>query len=203
MYQINLKGHINEQNVENNFFFEHVTGTGNATDLALNFETDVLASLLPILVPDCVYTLLQCYNMGDYSDFVNLPLASAGSYASPTREPMFVAVGYTFVLDTRAVKAGSKRFSGIPSDISNEDTITSAEYLALMETLRLALVANVTSGADVWRPIVVKRTKTLVVGTVPPKYRYNLPVPPADATIGHVVQVLTSPALTSQVSRKP
>lgn len=203
LYQLRLFGHIDQYPMENIFFYNHISGEGFATDLALAFESDVLNNIIPLQVANALWEGIQCYNMGDYSDFVNLPLATSGSYGDVPREPVFVAVGYSLKLNTRAIRQGSKRFSGIPSEVSNEEIITSAGYLASMEALRLALLANVTGSGDVWEPTVIKRVKTPVAGTVPLKYRYNLPVPPATtADTGKVVAVTTSSVLTSQVSRK-
>lgn len=203
VYQLRLFGHIDSYAMENIFFYYHAAGDGAATELGLDFETTILSAITPLQVNDAVWDGIQVVNLGDLDDFQNIPLVTSGSYGAVPREPVFVAIGYSLLVNTRAVRRGSKRFAGIPSDVSNEEFITSAEYLADMEALRLLLLGNLGEGGDIYQPIVVKRTKTPITGTVPQQYRYNLPVPPAsEATVGVVTAVTTSPELTSQVSRK-
>lgn len=198
--------HVQESNgqlIENTYFFSHAVGDGVATDLCLDFEGEWLPLILALQVADLITTGIAAYNMGDLGDFAALPLASNGTYGDVPRKPIFTAVGFGMKLNTRAVRGGSKRIAGVPSEVANEDTITSSGYLASIEALRLAYGANIVGASDTWQPIVVKRVKTAVAGTTPTKYKYTLPVPPDEATIGSIVAVLTSPVLTSQVSRKP
>jgi hypothetical protein len=198
--------HIQESNgqeLENTYFFEHSVGTGSAVQLNLDFESEWLPLIQALQVADIVTVALASYNMGDLGDFSTLPVNTDGNYGDVPRKPLFTAVGYSWKLNTRAVRGGSKRIAGVPSEVANEDTITSGAYITAMEALRLAYDAPLVGAADTWAPIVVKRVKTAITGTTPTQYRYTLPVPPADATIGQVVEVLTTTALTSQVSRKP
>lgn len=203
IYQLRHFQQLDGQDIENIYFYRHAAGTGVATDLALDFEANVLPLVRALQVSQVTDVGIQAYNLGDLGDFVNLPVVGGGTYGSVPYKPSFVAVGFSMKVNTRAVRQGSKRISGVPTEVANGDTITSSGYIAAMEALRLQLGTNLTGGGDTFTPIVVKRVKTLVAGTTPPKYKYNLPVPPAtDATVGDVVAVLTSNDLTSQVSRK-
>lgn len=198
--------HIQDSNgqlIENTYFFSHAVGTGTATQLCLDFESEWLPLILALQVADLVTQGISAYNMGDYGDFASLPLLTPGTYGDVPRKPIFTAVGYSMKLNTRAVRGGSKRIAGVPSEVANEDTITSSGYLASIEALRLAFAGNIVGATDTWQPIVIKRVKTAVAGTTPVKYKYTLPVPPDDATIGQIVAVSDSNVLTSQVSRKP
>jgi len=202
LYQLRHIQEAEGQQLENVYFFNHAVGDGVSTDLCLDFEGEWLPLILALQTSDVVTVGVSAYNMGDLGDFATLPLASNGTYGAPPRKPLFTAVGFSFKLNTRAVRGGSKRIAGVPSEVANLDTITSSGYLASIEALRLAYASNMVGASDTWQPIVVKRVKTAVSGTSPVKYKYNLPVPPAEATIGSVVAVTTSPILTSQVSRK-
>lgn len=202
LYQLAVRQRLGGQEIQNVFFYNHIAGDGLATDLALAFEEDVLDYMRGLQVHALEIYGITAYNLGDLGDFVTLPLADTGNYGDVDYLPSYVAVGYTYKLNTRAVKSGSKRIAGVPEEVTAGNNITDADYITGMEALRTHLLANVVSGADTWQPVVVKRVKTAIAGTTPTQYRYSLPVPPAEATIGNVVAVLTSTTLTSQVSRK-
>lgn len=202
LYQLNVRQRLGGQEIQNVFFYNHIAGDGLATDLALAFEADVLDYMRGLQVHALEIYGIQAFNLGDYTDFVTLPLADTGNYGDVDYLPSYVAVGYTYKLNTRAIKSGSKRIAGVPEEVTAGNSITDAGYITGMEALRTHLLANVVSGGDTWQPVVIKRVKTAIPGTTPVKYRYSLPVSPAEAEIGNVVQVLTSNTLTSQVSRK-
>lgn len=194
--------HQDNQQIENVYFFNHIAGDGVATNLALDFEGEWLPKITPMQVPSVITDAIACYNLGDLSDFVTLPLATPGSYALPNPLPSFNAVGFSLKLNTRAIRPGSKRIAGVSEGATAGQTIVTADMLAAMETFRLALAANLVGADDTWQHVVVKRVRTAVPGTTPVKYRYNLPVSDAQLVLGTVVAALTSPIVTSQVSRK-
>lgn len=197
--------HIQEcqnQLIENVYFFDHILGDGLSTDLALDFEGQWLPSILALQTSAMTTTGLSVFNMADLSDFANLPLLSTGTFGAVEQLTTFDAIGYTFKLNTRAVRPGSKRICGIPEQVTSLNTVTDPTYLGLMEALRLKYQASMVGAADTWKLIVVKRVKTPVVGTVPLKYNYRLPTTELDYVAGSVVAALDSPIVTSQVSRK-
>lgn len=194
--------HYAAQVIENVYFFNHTSGDGLSTDLALDFEGEWLPLILALQFSGLITDGLSVYNMADLGDFANLPLVSNGTAGSGDPLPSFNAVGYTFKLNTRAVRPGSKRIAGTPEGVTTGNNVVDAGYLAAMEALRLAFQSNLVGASDTWTPIVVKRVKTPVVGTVPLQYQYRLPETEGDFVAGTVVAALTSPALTSQVSRK-
>lgn len=194
--------HQFDQNIENVYFFDHVSGDGVSTDLALAFEGEWLPLIQAMQVPSVVTDGIAVYNMGDLGDFANLPLLSAGLYPDPNPLPAFSAVGFTLKLNTRAVRPGSKRIAGVSEAATDGDTIVVSGMLAAMEAFRLALQSDLTSGGDTWNHVVVKRTKTAIAGTTPTQYRYGLPNIGDPFVSGRVVAALTNKDVTSQVSRK-
>ena len=202
LYQLRHVQEFDGQEIENVYFFNRSAGTGDATQLCIDFESVFLPSIQLLQVAGVHSKKLVAYNLGVSSDFQTLPLAVSGLYGDVPAKPSFVAVGYTFNPDTRAVRKGGKRIAGVPTEVANNNEITSSSYLADMEGLRLIFAAPLTVGGNTWQSVMVKRTKTLVAGTVPPKYKYALPVASDPLVIAGIRSVATSPFLTSQVSRK-
>jgi len=178
------------QEIENVYFFNHSVGDGLSTDLALDFEGQWLNAILDLQTNAMVTTGIAVYNMADLSDFANLPLNSTGRRGLVEQLPTFAAVGYTFKLNTRAVRPGSKRIAGIPESVTSLNQIIDVDYLGFMEALRLKFQAPMVGAADTWNLIVVKRVKTPIVGTVPLKYNYRLPETESDFVAGNVLSAL-------------
>jgi hypothetical protein len=190
------------QNIENVYFFERVLGDGPATSLALDFVGEWLPSILALQSNAMVHLGISVLNLGDLGDFANLPLVTNGTYGTDDPLPSFNAVGYTFKLNTRAVRPGGKRIAGIPEVVTTKNEITDAEYITRIEALRLKFSADLEGADDTWRPVVIKRTKQAIAGTVPTQYRYGLPTSADPLVVGNVAAVLSSTKITSQVSRK-
>jgi hypothetical protein len=190
------------QEIENVYMFDHILGTGNSGNLAFDFETNWLPLIAALQTSAMAHKGLIVYNMSDLSDFVTLPLAGNGTYGPVEQLPTFAAVGYSFKVDTRAVRPGSKRIAGIPEAVTSLNTVADAGYLALVESLRLAFQGTMVGVSNSWKQIVVKRTKTAIPGTLPVKYAYRLPTTELDYVSGTVTAALANVILTSQVSRK-
>lgn len=186
---------------ENVYFFNHTAGTGVAADLANDFGTVIAAAVNAIQSNVVKNVSISVINLGDLGDFAEPALGGTGSFSGEVLPP-FAAVGYTMKVNTRAVRKGSKRYSGIPESVQNFGVISDAGYIALQETLRLALQDEIVSAGDTWLPVVVKRVKTAIPGTTPTQYTYSLPTTDLELVLGEVVVVLTSQNITHQVSRE-
>lgn len=186
---------------ENVFFYDHTAGTGVAIDLAQTFENQILPLINAIQSDAIVNNSLTIINLGDLADFIDYPLTDGGDYSGESLPP-YAAVGYTMKLSTRAVRNGSKRFSGIVESVQSNGVITDATFITKQNALKSELALELTDVADTYLPVVIKRVKEPVVGTVPLKYTYRLPTTDGELTVGEVVTVLTSVNLTHQVSRE-
>lgn len=194
--------HIEGQQIENVYFFNHAAGDGLATDLCLDFEAQWLPTILDMQVGACITDGIAAYNLGDLGDFSTLPLSSNGTFGFVQYLPSFNAINFTLKLNTRAVRPGSKRIAGIPEEVTAGNNVVDEDYLGLMDALRLKYQANMVGASDTWSPIVVKRVKTAIPDTDPVQYRYNLPTTDLALVTGSVVAALTTPVVSSQVSRK-
>lgn len=186
---------------ESVFFFDHTAGTGASADLAAIWGTVIGAALNALQTSIMKNYSVDVINMGDFSDFAYVPWFGTGSVTDQTLPP-YAALGYTMKLNTRAVRHGSKRFSGIPEGAGNDGVITESGYITKVETMRAALEGELTDAGDTWLPIVVKRVKEPVVGTVPLQYTYRLPETDGELVYGEIVSVLNSLNLTHQTSRE-
>lgn len=183
------------------FFYNHTAGAGGAAQLADDWADQVGELMLPMQCTIVKNLTINVINLGDLSDFEYVTWAGTGTQAQQALPP-YAAVGFTMKLNTRAVAKGSKRVSGIPETAGQDGVLTDATYVDLVEDFRVALGSEITTVDDTWSPIVLKRVKTAVVGTVPTKYTYRLPATDGELVIGEITSVLTSTRLTHQVSRE-
>lgn len=187
--------------LENVFFFEHTAGTGLAADLATSFGTAHGAAINAMQVNIVRNYSIDVINLGNLGDFDSLPWLGGGALGGEALPP-HSAVSYTMKVNTRAVRKGSKRISGIPESAQAAGVIIDSGYYDLVEALRLVLKQELVSADDTWLPIIVKRVKEPVVGTVPLQYTYRLPATDAELVTGEVVTVLTTHNIGHQVSRE-
>lgn len=189
------------QQIMNVYFYNHTTGAGGAGILCAAFDDQVVPKIKAIQSADINHVQVSAYSLDDLSDFANLTLSGLGAYEVESLPPTD-AVGFTYKVNTRAVKPGSKRICGIPESVTASGQIQNATYLGLIETLRLQFVEDLTGIADAFAPVVIKRVKTAIPGTTPVQYRYTLPTDDSELVIGGVTDVLSNVYVTTQVSRK-
>ncbi len=186
---------------ENVFFFEHTAGSGNAFDLATSFTTVYVPAINALQGNQLQNVSLDVANMGDPADFATPVITGNGAFNEDCLPP-YAAVGYTLKVNTRAVRKGSKRFSGVPESVQDDGKISSSTYRTAQEALRVILQQELVSSDDTWLPVILKRVKTAVSGTTPVQYTYRLPATDSELVVGEVVVALTSDTLSHQVSRK-
>ena len=189
------------QDLENVFFYEWTLGAKSAMDVATLIETQLLPNINAIQTSFVKNVSVDVINMGDLGDFVSYPLTGAGEIIAQTLPPQN-AISYTLKLDTRAVAKGGKRFAGVPESAQSDGVLDEAGYITDVAQLRTALTAELGDVTQTYKPIVVKRIKTLVDGTVPPKYRYRLSEAGDTLVTGNVVTVTYSHNVGSQNSRR-
>lgn len=202
VYMVICRQHLFNRNVENVFFFEKLDPAGTAEDLREGFAADYFPVIRPLQSFSLYWDSIDTYNLGDEGDFEKFPFVFQGSAGNGDTMPAFNAVGYTLNPATRLVRPGSKRFAGILESVVLNGEIVEPTYLAAVEALRIVLDDNVTGVLSDYQPVIVKRIKTAVVGTVPLRYTYALPKVGDTLTLGLVKSASTNPRVTSQVSRK-
>lgn len=185
---------------QNVYFFNHVVGTGHATQLGSLFATEAVALVNAMQSSGVHNVSVDVINLGDLSDFVSLIVVGSGiNVAEPM--PAFNAISFTVKPNTRAVRHGGKRIVGLPEASAIIDEISSAPILDAMEAYRIFLQSNFEGDDDTWAPIIVKRIREPIVGSVPPAFTYRLPVTDGELVYGGVLVALASKFVKHQTSR--
>jgi hypothetical protein len=201
VYQLLFKQNFAGQDILNVFFYDHTVGSGGSADLVGMFITDV-APLINALQAAVMQNVgVEAINLGVTSDFWASTLSGTGSISSDSLPPQD-AINFTFRSADRAVRKGGKRISGVPESKQVDGGIIDSGYLTAIEALREQFKTDLTLSGNTFHPIIVKRIKTAVTGTVPLQYTYRLPRPGDDLTVANVLDVLTTNLVSSQVSRK-
>lgn len=187
--------------MNNVFFYSHTAGDGDWADLAASFGTAFMPALNNLQCAIVKNQSIDVVNLGVPTDFGFLPVVGAGLNVAEALPP-FAALSYTMKVNTRAVRKGSKRFSGIPESVQVDGKIVDPPYQGNIDTMRIFLQQELVSADDTWLPVIVKRIKEPVIGTVPLKYTYRLPAVGDTLVLGEVVVVLTTFDVKHQVSRE-
>jgi len=201
IYQVKHFQDFQGEEVLNVYFYERSLGTGGAVDLANDWQDAVLPAVNQIQSSNILNVRLDVASLGDAADFDVATLIDGGLLVAESM-PIFNAISYTFKPDTRAVRHGGKRYCGVPESVATVGEITGATYLGYMETLRGILAAPIVGGANTWRPVLVKRIRTTIAGTTPPKYRYRLPITGDPLVVAGLLSVLVSKDVKHQTSRQ-
>jgi hypothetical protein len=185
---------------ENVYFFNHISGTGDATALASDFVTTAVA-LVNAMQSSAVHNqAVDVINLGDTADFESLPVIGSGANVAEPM-PAFNAISFTVKPDDRALRHGGKRIVGLPEASAVINEITSAPILDAMEAYRIFLMNDFVGEFDTWKPILVKRVRTPVAGTVPLKYTYRLPETDDELVTAGILLALSNVFVQHQTSR--
>jgi len=202
LYQVVHRQSYKGQVLENVYFYQHVDGTGVSLNLAADWSGTFLDLVNALQSSNVTNDILIVTNLGDLGDFDILETIGQGALVAESM-PIFNAVSYSFLPDTRAVRHGGKRIAGIPEAEATEGVITNAGYLEAMEALRSQYAVNLVGVSNTWKPVIIKRIKTAISGTTPTKYRYTLPGVGDDATVAGLLTVTVSNLVKHQTSRQP
>jgi len=202
LYVLDFKQRFRLQDIHNIFTFDR-SGTGNAVDLNSAFVNDLLTPINAIQNNAIENVSLRTYCLGDLADNGEFQLSGGGLDTSTDMLPLHDAVNFTIKSTTRAVRPGSKRFSGVSEPYQSDGDIIDSAYIAVLETLRLALGDPITGDAsNIYDPVIVKRVKYTVPDSDPPRDAYRFPEIGETPVVGTVAAVLLNKHISTQVSRK-
>lgn len=201
MYQVILHQLYEQKEMSNVFFYRPATGTGTAQEVLDGFVTDVLPAINGIQENDVITNrLIQVLHLFDLADFVEDTVSGGGVRAGGGSMPSFVAVNYTLRVNTRAVRAGKKRFSGVGESYVQKGIVTDATYIGHLQALKTELGSELVGASATYKPCVVKRI--FVEATPTAKAHYRLPEVVGELEYGDVTTVLVNLTCTTQNSRK-
>lgn len=184
----------------NIYFYFDEDGIGTAEGLVGSFFEDVLPFVLDLQTNFARTERIVAYSLGDLDNYWEAIYSGVvGTFSMGDGFPMHDAVNLTLRLNTRAVRPGSKRISGIPEASATNGVFTDSGWLSNLNLLRNALKDTLDDGAtaNVFAPVVVKRVRE---GSAP-NYTYRLPETDGEAQIGYVTGVLYNARVSHQVSR--
>lgn len=186
----------------NNFFYTSADTGANAEGLydAFISATYLLEKINGVQAQHVKNGLIRVINLGSFTDFFENEPTGEGTFGAGEVLPMHDAVNFTLRLSTRAIRPGSKRFSGLNESIQANGLIDNAPAIVALGELEFALAQNLDDGLHTYLPIVVKRIGLPTPGT-PPYTSYRLPITDGELVFGNVVAALVNLHISHQVSR--
>ena len=201
LYVLDLKQMFEGQDIHNIFSYQR-TDEGSAIDLNDAFVEDMLPLINDMQHEDIINVSLNTINLGNLGDNGFLVLTGAGVLTGSDMLPLHDAVNFTLKPTNRAVRPGSKRFSGIPEIEQVGGTITQPTYITTLNALRVGLETNIAAEAEnFYQPIVIKRVKYEVPDSDPVRYAYRFPEIGETPVISTLAGVLLNTHVSHQVSR--
>jgi len=202
LYVVDLKQSFENQDLHNIFTYQR-DDTGLAIDLKTAFVANVLNLINFIQFGDIKNVLLRITNLGDLSDNWDEPLTGEGAVTAGQMLPVHDAVNFTLRPTSRAVRPGSKRFSGISESFQAGGTITDSGYIGDLNDLKAGLGTVIDSGdGDTFTPVIVKRVKYNPDPDRPEHFAYRFPTIGETPVVSTISGVLLNTRVSHQVSRK-
>lgn len=201
-YEVVFKQKFLGEVMGNVFHYRSDDESATAQDLRLAFIEDMMPKINGIQHAGADNYLLQVKNLTDLGDFDEASLTGEG--ARPDSEaalPLYCAVNFTMRANSRLVRPGKKRISGLCTLAQNAGTITRTTEITAMEALRVALFANLQHGSSgiIFKPIIIKRVKETDIETG--EVTYRMPRTGLEIQYADVVTALSNLRLTTQDTR--
>lgn len=146
---------------------------------------------------------LRVINLFSLTDFFFGNPTGQGTIASDEMLPLHSALNITLKLNTRGIRPGSRRISGIDEASQSKGLITGAAYITSLNSTLVFLSNTLTNAttADTYDHVVVGRIKYDVPDTDSVREAYRLPANQGEANAGLVIAALANLRISHQVSR--
>lgn len=170
-------------------------GFTGASDVAQGFVDQVLPEVRAIQTTDVLHQSVKARNLFDETDAHEILISSPGIGAADSIST-FNAFAFRLVGDNAAVRAGAKRIAGVNTTYVTDGVVDDAAQLTALNTLADTIAGIMTFGLgfSLADPTIVKR--------IADGGGYRLPINAGEAVYSLITDVLFSPLVTSQVSRK-
>jgi len=200
IYHIIHAGTLQGEAVQNDYFYRVDTGVPSALNIAQAFIEDIQPLVVGWLCNNLVFNRVKVINLGDLTDFYDATVTGTGEVTANMLPPAN-AVNITMRTDTRAVRPGSKRYSGIGVTAATDGVITDATVIGLINELATALASPIgydTEPEAMYKPIVVKRVFDAEIGE---EGGYRLPKTDGELVFGNVTGALWNTKVSHQDTR--
>lgn len=186
------------------WYYAAVDVLGNAQGLFEGWTKDnsLLERINNLQCQTVLNQSIRIINLFSLTDFYENTVEGEGLIASAESLPIHDVVNFTLKLDTRGVRPGSKRLSGIPESVQRQNLIRDGAYITDLNILANLMPDDVVEplGA-VFDPVVVKRIKYTVGEGEEAHDAYRLPANAGEANYGHINAALVNLKVSHQVSR--
>lgn len=201
LYQLEFNQAVGVIDMKNVFHYVVEGAGGTAEELATNFKSDVMPKIVAWQSSSVANKALKAFSLYVPADFTEESLTGTGTAGSTEYLPLHDAVNFTMKLNTRAIRAGKKRFSGLTEGDTSQGWVTNSVVITALNSLRTQLGTSLTgSSGAVYRPCVVKRVKETDAETG--KVTYRMPATIEETVWGGVVTTLLNLRITTQRSRR-
>lgn len=189
----------------NKFYFRAATAEATAQVLYDGMlETDSIVERINAIQGDNMKNnRLRVVNLFSLTDFYEDEVAGQGDGAAQMLPP-HSAVNFTLKLNTRGVRPGSKRISGILEAAQENGFITDSSTIGALNSIATWLSGGGWSliAMDDFEPVVVKRVPYTIDGGLPTEREAaRLPTNVGELNYGVVVAALVNLRVSHQVSR--
>lgn len=206
--QLSLVGSFLDEQFQNVHFYRlDDEGTINYLEgLCTEFESTVLPLYADVMSDGASYVELRAINIFSLDEHIESPLTPATGAISAGGDDLasFVSASIKLVRGNARVRHGRKSIAGMV-EVSAQEQEWDSGFVASLQLLADGLAQTLIAGlVDNFKPVIVGRVKTAVLGTVPLQYTYRLPTSQAemDDEWAYVTSAVASPVITTMNSRK-
>lgn len=192
------------ERIMNKWFFVGTDTGSTAADLynafcQTNSYLERVHELQSRVINDVEVRVINLFSLTDF--FIGDPNGQ-GAIADDNMLPLHDALSITLKLNTRGVRPGSKRISGIVEADQNKGIITGTAYItALNSTLAFLASPLVSEDDPTYDLVVVKRIEYTVPDSDPPRTAWRLPANAGEADYGTVIAAIANLRVSHQISR--
>ena len=146
--------------INNIWFYGNANSTGDAGDLSLAFQQDVLPSIMAIQSEDLVYASIEIQGVRNTTVLYSNTLTVNGDVASAA-DPAFLAWSYRMNRQGVGERHGFKRFAGCP-DAWIVDGTYDPSHATEFTAVATALAAEIDQGFAHYVPLIKQVTEVEV-----------------------------------------
>lgn len=145
------------------------TGSGDSSDLWTAFDTTIMPLINGIISNLCGVSDIAIINLDNFTDYYSqAPTDQSGNQAGDVMPP-FVAYYFRYVRTTREIKDGRKGIGLVPEAAWINNALNPT-FTGPVDALANGLEAAITSGGNVFTPMIWRRAGTYKPNGVPTVY---------------------------------
>lgn len=156
LYRLVWSTTLNNQPIQNRFYFLQIAGLGNVNDLMAEFKVSVIDPVMSELNDSLVNVDVLGDNIDDLTDFGTLPLTGNGAQVGDAL-PSFAVYYVRLDRGDKTFKHGRKALSGISEADQNNGVIDGGRLAALQSAFSVFKNNLLDANANEWQPVLARR----------------------------------------------